>query len=251
MVEDGTLTDLMDKFVDYMQYGKWTPAGEQFDIGRACAKAVRNYAINDTIPIMYGDPSEYACGNGAVMRLAPLAISLVEEDNFRMRYEIYRDYTSITHRHPRAILGTVIYMELLHYLLKGEQMDEFVLKHVQESCFSANSIQPELKTERQYYQRLLNPNFKNINREDIKSTGYVIDTLEAAIWCALNQDTFEDAVILAVNLGGDTDTITSITATIKMCETLNLTLPENWVNALVNRRLLDSVVDPFSVKYDM
>lgn len=89
LVEDGTLSNLMDKFLDYMQYGKWTPAGVQFDIGRACAKAVRNYAINHYEPTMCGDPAEYACGNGAVMRLAPLAITLIQEQSLTKRYQAY------------------------------------------------------------------------------------------------------------------------------------------------------------------
>lgn len=99
------------------------------------------------------------------------------------------------------------------------------------------------------YQRLFSTDFENLSRDDIKSTGYVVDSIEAAVWCALNNVSFKDAVLTAVNLGGDADTIASLTATIKACENPDRLIPSEWLNSLVNRTLLNQVIVPFSEKF--
>ena len=93
--------------------------------------------------------------------------------------------------------------------------------------------------------------FKDTLRTNIKSTGYVVDTLLACIWCVLNSNSIDEAILLAVNLGSDTDTVASITATIASCQHLDDTVNPLWQQQLQNRALLARIIDPFAKKEEI
>ncbi len=105
-----------------MSAGKYTPSGRAFGVGKTCIVAVKNRFINHITPTECGDASEFANGNGALIRLAPLALVLVTEANQAQWLQLTRDYTTMTHRHPRAILGSYFYLEILHGLFNGESL---------------------------------------------------------------------------------------------------------------------------------
>lgn len=248
LTENGDYKSLMDKFVAYMERGEWTPAGDVFDIGNACSTAVRNYAVNKLNPLECGEPSEYGNGNGAIMRLAPLILTLKNENNLQKRFDKYRNYTSITHRHPRAIVGSLIYLEILWNLQKGADIDDAIL-NAKLSVAQIGDEYPEYQHESAYYLRVFSSDFKGLPIEGVKSTGYVVDTLEAAVWLALNHNSYESAVLAAVNLGGDTDTIGSITGTIMAFKKQNVVLPNSWMSEIVNINFLEEIFAPFIDKY--
>ena len=236
---------LFKKFVAYMQDGAYTPFGHLFDIGNTCAKAIRTYAKGGTEPTQCGDPSEFANGNGAVMRLAPLAITLLNEDDPAVRFAQYRDYTSFTHRHPRAILGTALYLEALRHLLQGANLTEALNRAHAFAAQLPGQYQNELKA----YHRIFDPQFARIPRAGIESSGYVVDTLEAAFWCALNARNWRDGVLAAANLGSDADTGASITATILAAARPADQFPDDWQSALKNSAMLARYFTPFAERY--
>ena len=244
LVEHGNYEQLMQKFEDYMFRNKYTPDGQAFGIGQGCAKAIRNWSINHYPALECGDPSVYANGNGALMRLAPLAIHLRNVEQTKYRLELTRNHTCLTHRHPRSVMASFIYLEILHFLLNGENLTEILQKlpdHLK------NNLQnyPEELNEFKKFSAIFQPGFKQINREDIKSTGYVVDTLHACLWCVLNTDSIDEAILLAVNLGDDTDTVASIIATLASCLHQNDCVNPEWVGQLRNKKLLDKIIDPF------
>ena len=77
--------------------------------------------------------------------------------------------------------------------------------------------------------------FKAIELKDIRSTGYVIDTLEASLWCIFNTSSFKDAVLKAVNLGDDTDTVGAITGALAGVIYGNDSIPSEWINVLARK----------------
>lgn len=77
--------------------------------------------------------------------------------------------------------------------------------------------------------------FKAIELKDIRSTGYVIDTLEASLWCIFNTSNFKDAVLKAVNLGDDTDTVGAITGALAGVIYGNDSIPSEWINVLARK----------------
>uniref|UniRef100_UPI0018774A08 ADP-ribosylglycohydrolase family protein n=1 Tax=Streptococcus suis TaxID=1307 RepID=UPI0018774A08 len=88
-------------------------------------------------------------------------------------------------------------------------------------------------------------NFFETTRENIFSTGYVVDTLKAAIWSVGTTDSFDEAVLKAVNLGGDTDTIGAITGTLAGALYKIESIPEEWINNIANKLLIDKKIRDF------
>lgn len=247
LTENGNYDQLMQKFENYMFHNEYTPGHLAFGIGATCAKAVRNWSVNHYPALECGNPSVEANGNGALMRLAPLAIDLVAETDLDKRLILSRNYTCLTHRNPRSIVGSYIYLEILHELLNGQSL-RTTLSILPERLTKALQDRPDELAELPYYQAMFKSDFAATLRQDIKSSGYVVDTLLACTWCVLNATSIDSAVILAVNLGDDTDTIASITATMASCECLSEHINDEWKSQLRNQKLLNSIIEPFAKK---
>jgi len=247
LTENGSYDELMQKFENYMFHNEYTPDNLAFGIGSACAKAVRNWSVNHYPALECGDPSVEANGNGALMRLAPLAIHLVDESDLNKRLQLTYEYTCLTHRHPRAIVGSYIYLEILHGLLNGRAL-RAILNYLPEQLNQALRNRPDELAELPQYDEMFKNNFGMTLRKDIKSSGYVVDTLLASTWSVLASTSIDKAIILAVNLGDDTDTIASIAATISSCENLNYHVSDEWKGQLRNPELLSKIIDRFAEK---
>lgn len=98
------------------------------------------------------------------------------------------------------------------------------------------------------FEAMFKDDFGSLLRKNIKSTGYVVDTLLACVWCVLNSTSIDNAIILAVNLGDDTDTIASITGTLSSCECLEDHVNDTRRGQLRNKKLLESIIGPFAIK---
>lgn len=247
ILDQGSYDDLLIKFEHYMRFGEWTPRGETFDIGRTCSHAVRQHAINHVAAVDCGDRAENANGNGALMRLAPLVWLLQDEPQER-RFQVTRDYTTITHGHPRAVVGSFVYLEICHELLGGNPLPE-VLQIVEKTVSSQLAELPEYQAELAYYQELFRPKFSQTSRMEIKSSAYVVETLEAAVWLALRYSDLRLGLLAAVNLGGDTDTIATIAASLIMLGHPDQVLPEDWWSVTLDHKQLDRIMTPFAEKF--
>lgn len=247
LLENGDYEQIMQKFENYMFHNEYTPDDLAFGIGNTCAKAIRNWSVNHYSALDCGDPSVYANGNGALMRLAPLGIHLVNETSIEKRLKLVHDYTCLTHRHPRAILASYIYLEIIHSLLNGQSLLT-TLHNLPDQLEKALQTQPEVWNEFDYFEPMFQSDFASTLRCEIKSSGYVVDTLLATTWCALNATSVDGAIILAVNLGDDTDTIASIAATLSACANISDRVSDKWKSELRNLELLDSIIQPFAQK---
>ena len=243
IIEKGTPEDLMFKFVNYAEDGYMTPYGEMFDIGRTTIDAIRRFKMG--VPAEEcGGNTEYDNGNGAVMRLAPLLFLYYENFNFLEIVEIIKRFTAVTHRHPRAITGSILYLELLFRLSWNDPFEKAVnnVKTLFEMNFEEDNI---YRKELESYSRIFDKDFFKTPEEEIKSSGYVVDTLEAAIWCVGTTTNFKDAVLKAVNLGGDTDTIASITGSIAGMIYRMEGIPEEWLESIASKEMVDDLTYKF------
>lgn len=247
VVKQGSYDDLLDKFECYMMFGKWTPRGETFDVGRTCAHAVRQHAINHLPALQCGDSSEQANGNGALMRIAPLVFVLAETADVSERFKVTRAFTMVTHGHSRAVVGSFIYLEILRALLLGQSLAA-ALVTVQKILAKLNPRSTYVQ-EVPAYHRLFLPEFDRLSIKEIKTSGYVVDTLEAAVWVALNKHGVQEGLLTAVNLGGDVDTIATVAAPLLTLANPGQHVPEAWWQATLNHKLLDQVMIPFAEKF--
>ncbi|TWM27108.1 ADP-ribosyl-[dinitrogen reductase] glycohydrolase [Bacillus paralicheniformis] len=244
LIEENGIDDLMQKFVKYKSEGFWTPYGKMFDIGRTTNEAIIRF--EEGLDSEHcGGKAEYDNGNGAIMRIAPLAFRLYDEFDFIKKAEVIKKYTEITHAHPRAIVGSIIYIECLIRLYHNNTLQESLetVKRLFDKNFDGNHIyQQELRN----YSRLFEEDFLNTARDEIVSDGYVVHTLEAAIWCLGNSSSFKEAVLKAVNLGGDSDTVAAITGALagmhykKMDE-----IPSEWLEKIVRKQDVDNLINQF------
>lgn len=95
-------------------------------------------------------------------------------------------------------------------------------------------------------------NMKLLDKQysELKSSGYVVDTLFSAIWCFYYSNSFEDAVLKAVNLGGDTDTIASITGSLAGIYYGYDSIPKEWINKIVKKDYIDTLINVYLERID-
>lgn len=228
------LNDISNNFIKWMFEGYWTPFNKAFDIGNTTYFAIVNLR-NGISPHLAGMDRERDNGNGSLMRILPLVpyiINMEEEDRFRIIGEV----SSLTHRHPRSILACIFLCKFaIQYLVTKEIPTAFAYTQKEIKYLLT---QEKFKNECSHFDRLVNltyEQFRNIAENDIKSTGYVIDTLEASLWSVFNHDSFKDSVLCAVNLGYDADTVGAITGALAGIIYGHDSIPEEWLNVLARK----------------
>ena len=239
------LTDIALKFVAWKNHASYTALGELFDIGNTCAKAINNFEETHN-PYTCGLKDNNANGNGSLMRILPIAYYAVEKrlkDNEIL--EVVKDVSSLTHAHEISIMGCYIYVRYAMFLLNGK--DKYsaysMIKSIDYTMFSEET--------RAAYQRLLLGDISKLTINDISSSGYVVDSLESAIWVTLQSENFKEAIIGAVNLGSDTDTIGAITGGLSGIIYGDELIPEDWKNTIARKEyLLDIFEEFYENKYE-
>lgn len=193
--------DIMTKFYHWRFYQWYTAHGEVFDIGNTTAAALSNYA-DGMIAVMCGLSDEFSNGNGSLMRILPLAFVP------GVTWEDVENVSKLTHAHTKSIQKCCEYVYFCKELIKNQ--DFLIPKHI-----------------------------RRMRKKDIKSTGYVVDSLEAALWCFGTSKSYSEAVLKAVNLGGDTDTIAALTGGLAGIKWGHNAIPKEWVNQLANKELIE------------
>ena len=237
--------DIMDRFHDWCMYGEYTPFGEVFDIGTATSRAVIKYS-KGAKPLESGGKTEWDNGNGSLMRILPVCLYLFEQQKILNIsddevIDMVHNCSALTHAHIRSKLACGIYYFLVRAVLgKGGELTErlqFGIDNAFEYYGKNNEI--ELGN---YNRLILLSQFKNIPEELIKSTGYVVYTLEAAIWCLINTASYKEAVLKAVNLGDDTDTVASVTGGLAVLYYTYDGIPESWRAKVQKKDWIDSLL---------
>ncbi len=186
--------DTMRNFVSWLFHGKFTPAEQSFGVGRTTSIAVSRFREGMLIEEC-GGRDVLDNGNGALMRMLPYAL-LKNPD----RRTIADRSGQMTHAHIISRRCCEVYVRVVEELLDGYDPETAVVRAVT----PMRARLPDIIAD-----QLLR--LGTTARKEIKSTGYVVDTLTASLWCLIHTDNFADAVLAAVNLGSDTDTTGSVT----------------------------------------
>lgn len=243
LVESGDVTSLMKKLVRYRDEGYMTPFNEMFDIGITTVEAIERF--KQGVPAeKCGGTGERENGNGALMRISPLVFALQKVPSFQERAVSIKRFSEITHAHPRSIVGSLIYIELLRNMMAGYAVEE-ALQLIRQQFLEAFEEDSVYLKELVSYDRLFQPTFFELSEDQIRSSGYVVDSLEAAIWCVWTANSYKAAVLKAVNLGEDTDTIGAITGSLAGLYFSFEEIPKEWLKTIVNKELLDSYIQRF------
>ena len=228
-------------------FGKWyyedayTPTGEMFDVGNTCSAAIDSYFTQQKAAVECGLADEHANGNGSLMRIHPFSLLVWRDRRARGTWEELIDKASaLTHAHERSCLACKIYTLVLLHLLDMPSKASVRLALTVASCRFSSSA------EYAHYKRLLSPGFASLSRDEIKSTGYVVDSLEAALWCLLNTDSYADCVLKAVNLGDDTDTVAAIAGGLAGALYGYEAIPAEWLAVLKRRQYIEEMCECFA-----
>jgi ADP-ribosyl-[dinitrogen reductase] hydrolase len=231
------LNDLAERFVQWYDLGYWTARGEVFDVGNATERAIRKLKEGEQ-PILAGGKEDWENGNGSLMRILPLSYFLLNVSPYE-HYDMIRKVSSLTHAHERAVFACYFYTTMGICLLKGHTIEE-AYYDTQGLVKSFLSAQPNILSlsEHKLFERVLTFNatdWRKLPENDIQSTGYVLHTLEASVWCLLGTDNYQDAVLRAINLGEDTDTTGAVTGGLAGLYYGLGQIPAKWINALAKK----------------
>lgn len=224
------------KFINWYHNNYWTPRGWVFDIGIGTRQAIGRLAegIESTTA---GGTTEMDNGNGSLMRILPL---IVHTQNLPIteRFDWTRKISSITHGHIRSITACFYYLEFAKKIIEGTEKKQ-AYHELQQELPPFLSTQNVPTTEIEKFNRLLREDITQVEEDQIQSSGYVIHSLEASIWCFLTTNNYTEAVLKAVNLGHDTDTTGAITGGLAALNYGLETLPQDWINELAR---LDDII---------
>ena len=205
IIKDGCINynTIATNFLEWMKNAKYTPTDTVFDIGRTCLRAIAKFESNQEIAEKCGGTSEMDNGNGSLMRILPLTYYCFSKNmNEKEIYEIVKNVSSITHGHEISIMGCFIYVMYGIELLSNKNLTQ-AYKKIKKIKY--NTYFSEKTIDR--YVRILKKNIKKYSLDEIKSTGFIVDTLEATLWILLNTNSYNQSIIGAINLGNDTDTV--------------------------------------------
>lgn len=208
--------DIMATFVEWLYKGKYTPYGVTFDVGGATQRAITRFT-KGILPLDCGGKNEQDNGNGALMRILPVAL-------FTNNLQEVHNVTKLTHAHPISIAANEYYWYICRNLLEGLDVN-----------FSLHRLKGQPGNDTPFNRLII---LDTLTRDEIKSSGYVVDTLEAALWCILKTDNYRDCVLLAVNLGEDTDTVAAVAgglAGIAYGVGGERGIPEEWIEQIPRR----------------
>ncbi len=239
------LQDMARRFVRWHDEGYWTPGGSAFDVGGTTRSAIGR--LREGIdPDRAGGRGEHDNGNGSLMRILPL-LAHIRMLPAKEAVPIISEVSGITHAHPRAVLACVILLSYAGCLLDDDPIT--ALERLQPLMRNTYRLFPKLAAEKQHFGRIVfdakiqreayvNPAayISIIPRSSIRSSGYVADTLEASIWCLLQGGSYREAVLMAVNLGQDTDTTGCVTGGLAALVHGHGNIPSDWIDALARKK---------------
>ena len=177
-----------------------------------------------------GLEKERSNGNGSLMRIHPFVLyAHTARMSFGAWWEMIENASALTHAHERARVGCLIYAFVLFWLLEDPKKENVARALRRAECHLRDYA--ELAA----YRRIFAEDFTNIPRNGIKSSGYVVDTLEAALWCLLSTDSYRDCVLTAVNLGEDTDTVAAVAGGLAGALYGYGAIPKEWLGTLLCR----------------
>lgn len=184
--------DLMRRFGRWYREGENSVTGRCFDIGNITRSALEQFErTGETADASPPDPQ--GAGNGTLMRLAPVVLAAAPDA--ARAAELADAQSRTTHAAPVAHEACQLFAAMLVEAIGGATKSE-----VLRAREAPGDLAP-----------VGAGSWKRKGRRAIVSSGYVVATLEAALWCVWKTETFADAVLLAANLGDDADTVAAVT----------------------------------------
>ena len=228
--------DIMEKFALWRDEDAYTATGVTFDIGGATSRAISNFREQGSSENA-GLTSEGSNGNGSLMRIHPFVLCEYLGNKAEPNLDMIHRASALTHAHAISKMGCGVYALVLWELLKEKSKD--AVKRGLQRARAVYAEHPAFS----HYERLLTGDISALPLSAIKSTGYVVDTLEAAVYCLLTTEDYAACVLKAVNLGEDTDTVGAVAGGLAGALYGLEGIPAHWLDALLRRAYIEELCD--------
>lgn len=215
--------DLMVRFLRWREEGHNSVTGVCFDIGNATDGALRSF--KKTGEPLSGSTDPGTAGNGSLMRLSPVAIRWWHDHAEATAAARLQSRT--THGAAQAVEACALYVDLLIEAIAGAPKE--TVMRARDWAGDALIADAAAGT------------WRAKERDDISSSGYVVHTLEAALWCVDRSESIEDALILAANLASDADTVAAVTGQLAGALWGMSGAPAAWLDKLAWRDRLEAL----------
>ena len=228
LIENGFDTlDQMNRYVRWHEHGYMSSNGRCFDIGNATYEALTTFKRTGNALAGSTDPD--SAGNGSIMRLAPVPIRYL--DTPELALDLCEEQSKTTHQAPECLMACRLLGEVLIRALRGKSKDE-VLAPSQ----LALRLSPGLKS-------VGSGGYKTKTMDQIRGSGYVVESLEAAVYCFWKTENFKDCVLMASNMGDDADTTAAISGQIAGAHYGQSGIPTEWLEKLTMSKEIRVLAD--------
>lgn len=223
--------DQMNRYLRWYREGYFSSTGECFDIGNTIAAALRIY--EKTSHPYCGSTDPWNAGNGSLMRLAPVPMVYREDERLVAYYSAESSRT--THGAPDAVQACKLFGVMLAKALQGATKDAILTMR-----WDLTGDDSGLSS---VIMDLLKGGYQEKTRAEIISSGYVVASLEAALWCFSHAESYQEAVLLSANLGGDADTTSAICGQLAGAYYGVRDIPADWLQVLAMRNEIQMMAD--------
>ena len=231
-------SDLMRKYLECLNNNKYSSSNKNIsDIDEVIINSLNNFKDNKT-PLDCGSKKYEDNNNKSLARMLPIVLycyyKKVEEDDI---YNLVKKYSSLTHAHQLSIMASYIYVRFMLNILKGKNKTTSynLIKYIDYEKYFRKEIISE-------FSRLLEDNINELSLEEIQSTDNVVDTLEATIWIILNTNNYQQAIVGAINLGGDTNTIGALVGAIAGIIYGVDDIPHKWIDNIKKKDFINNII---------
>jgi len=219
--------DQMDRYRRWRREGYLSSNGRCFDIGNTVGEALNRY--RQTGDPMAGSTDPHSAGNGSIMRLAPVPMFYYPDLAAAVRYS--GESSRTTHGAPECLDACRLLAGIICRALSGASKEMVLFGE-------ASSFHGEPKT-----TAIAQGEYKNKSGDKIRGTGYVVESLQAALWCFDQTDTFEAAILKAANLGDDADTTAAICGQVAGAFYGESGISKKWLGKLAMREDISTLAD--------
>ena len=241
--------DMMTRFLRWADEAYMTAHDEIFDMGIATRQALVKFAHN-TPPLECGGIGTYDNGNGSLMRILPVVLylhSVMGQDFPRNpeAYQIIHNASALTHAHPISLIACGIYCAAANELLCGRNTPADIQNGITAAKVFYRSTS-KFSSFLDQFRRVDVEVLLSLPKTEIRGSGYVLHTLEAALWCLLSHNDCRSCLLEAVNLGEDTDTAGAVAGGLAGIQYGFHGIPADWLNVIAKRTEIESLCQVFA-----
>ncbi len=226
--------DQLRRYVRWYRKGYMSSTGHCFDIGNTVSAALHRFEqTGEPYP---GPTDPMSAGNGSIMRLAPVPLYYARTP--RRAIEMAGQSSRTTHGPPAAVDGCRYLGALLVGAVQGVDKEHLLAVRYspEPGCWAGQPLVPEI-------DEVAAGSFKQHSPPQIKGTGYVVKSLEAALWAFYHGQTYREGCLLAANLGHDADTTAAVYGQLAGAFYGEQAIPAAWLDKLAHRELIASLAE--------